>query len=199
MTAKSILISGAGIAGPTLAYWLLQLRFRADAGRACPPPAHGRLRDRFLGPRLRRRREDGARARAAAAGLRRERGAPRRRGGPSCRGFRRRRLPRADGRALRKLGAQRVGAASVHQDRRPLRDAVRRQHHLTCGRGRRRRRHLRAREPAPLRSRDRRRRSAFAGAPTSRSALRRSSRRIWATWSRPSRPKAIARATSSPT
>ena len=49
-----ILISGAGIAGPSLAFWLRQ-RLSADDRRARATPAHWRIHHRLLGHRVRRR------------------------------------------------------------------------------------------------------------------------------------------------
>ena len=54
-----VLISGAGIAGPTLAFWLAHYGFKPTIVEAAPPLAHRRLSHRLLGRRLRHRRPDG--------------------------------------------------------------------------------------------------------------------------------------------
>ena len=65
-----VLIVGAGIAGPTLAYWLLRAGHEPTLVERAPRAAPRWLPGRLLGRRLRRGRADGHRPRAAAPRLR---------------------------------------------------------------------------------------------------------------------------------
>ena len=65
MENKSILISGASVAGPALAFWLHRYGFQPHHRGTCASGAAGRIRDRFSRCFFARARTHGASARSA--------------------------------------------------------------------------------------------------------------------------------------